>query len=167
CQDHVFADSRSFQLQLIFLSNSFSNLHHDACCYHQNLHYNKISSCNQIHSAFFFVYICNVYCSSGIDDISKRAQELVEKINHNRTSDQNMIDSFQEMLIEKVTEMCQQMKEHMYTVYEENSDNMQVKLQELSEVLESCTKLSHELLEASRALASLREGLAISQEIEL
>ncbi|XP_030597887.1 synaptonemal complex central element protein 2 isoform X1 [Archocentrus centrarchus] len=105
--------------------------------------------------------------SSGIDDISRRAQELVEKINHNRTSDQNMIDSFQETLIEKVTEMCQQMKEHMYTVYEENSDNMQVKLQELSEVLESCTKLSHELLEASRALASLREGLAISQEIEL
>ncbi|XP_030597911.1 synaptonemal complex central element protein 2 isoform X2 [Archocentrus centrarchus] len=107
------------------------------------------------------------HSSSGIDDISRRAQELVEKINHNRTSDQNMIDSFQETLIEKVTEMCQQMKEHMYTVYEENSDNMQVKLQELSEVLESCTKLSHELLEASRALASLREGLAISQEIEL
>lgn len=48
-------------------------------------------------------------------------------------------------------------------VYEENSNEMQVKLQELSEVLESCTKLNKELLEASRALTHLREGLAISQ----
>lgn len=58
------------------------------------------------------------------------------------------------------------MKEHMYTVYEENSNEMQVKLQELSEVLESCTKLNKELMEANRALAGLREGLAISQTSE-
>lgn len=59
--------------------------------------------------------------------------------------------------------MCQQMKENMYKVYEDNSDEMQVKLQELSEVLETCTKLNRELLEATQALACLREGLIISQ----
>lgn len=58
------------------------------------------------------------------------------------------------------------MKEHMYTVYEDNGNEMQVKLQELSEVLESCTKLNNELLEANQALASLRDGLAISQTSE-
>lgn len=57
------------------------------------------------------------------------------------------------------------MKEHMYTVYEKNSNEMQVKLQELTEVLESCTKLNSELLEASQALRSLREGLAISKAL--
>lgn len=62
--------------------------------------------------------------------------------------------------------MCQQMKDHMYTVYEENGNEMQVKLQELSKVLESCSKLNKELMEASRALAGLREGLAISQTSE-
>uniref|UniRef100_A0A8C2WL90 Synaptonemal complex central element protein 2 n=1 Tax=Cyclopterus lumpus TaxID=8103 RepID=A0A8C2WL90_CYCLU len=98
----------------------------------------------------------NIYCSSSIDDISRRAQELVEKINDSRTTDQKVLDSFQEKLVEKVTEMCQQMKDHMYTIYEENSNEMQVKLQELSEVLESCTKLNSELAEASQALASLR-----------
>lgn len=51
-----------------------------------------------------------------------------------------------------------QMKEHMYRVFEENSDRMQVNLQELQEVLDSCTKFSDELLEANRALACLREG---------
>ncbi|XP_054460718.1 synaptonemal complex central element protein 2 [Anoplopoma fimbria] len=106
------------------------------------------------------------HTSSSIDDISRRVQELVEKINDSRTTDQKVLDSFQEKLVEKVTEMCQQMKEHMYTIYEDNSNEMQVKLQELSEVLESCTKLNSELLEASQALASLRGGLAISQTSE-
>ncbi|XP_072240007.1 synaptonemal complex central element protein 2 [Leuresthes tenuis] len=107
------------------------------------------------------------HSSSSIDDISRRAQEMVENINHSRTSDQKVMDSFQEKIVEKVTEMCQQMKEHMYTVYEENSGEMQVKLQELSEVLESCSKLNQELLEASQALARLREGLDGSQKSEL
>ncbi|XP_041838383.1 synaptonemal complex central element protein 2 [Melanotaenia boesemani] len=101
--------------------------------------------------------------SVSIDDISRRAQEMVEKINHSRTSDQKVMDSFQEKLVEKVEAMCQHMKEHMFTVYEKNSDEMQVKLQELSEVLESCSKLNCELLEANQALAHLREGLDISQ----
>lgn len=59
-----------------------------------------------------------------------------------------------------MTEVCQQMKENMYTVYEENSNEMQVKLQELTEVLESCNKLIKELMEASQALAGLRADLA-------
>ncbi|XP_078805589.1 synaptonemal complex central element protein 2 isoform X3 [Oryzias latipes] len=102
----------------------------------------------------------------GIEDISRRAQETVEDINHSRTNDQKVMDDFQEKLAEKVTETCRQMKEHMYTVYEENSDEMQVKLQELSKVLESCSKLNRELLEAAQALAFLREGLAMSQRSE-
>uniref|UniRef100_A0A669D6E1 Synaptonemal complex central element protein 2 n=1 Tax=Oreochromis niloticus TaxID=8128 RepID=A0A669D6E1_ORENI len=113
-----------------------------------NLNFNKATGFN-------LIYIC---CSSRTDDISRKAQESVEKINQSRISNQKMIDSFQEKLVEKVTDLCMQMKEHMYKVYEENSDKMQVNLQELQEVLESCTKFSHELLEANRALACLREG---------
>ncbi|XP_071393447.1 synaptonemal complex central element protein 2-like [Centroberyx affinis] len=106
------------------------------------------------------------HSSSSIDDISRRVQDLVGKINDSRTNDQKVMGSFQEKLGEKVTEVCQQMKEHMYTVYEENSHDMQAKLQELSEVLESCSKLSDELQGASQALASLRTGLALSQTPE-
>uniref|UniRef100_A0A665W3S3 Synaptonemal complex central element protein 2 n=1 Tax=Echeneis naucrates TaxID=173247 RepID=A0A665W3S3_ECHNA len=110
-------------------------------------------------SAFVSSTLSDVYCSSRIEYISTRVQELVEKINCSRTSDQKVMDSFQEKLSEKVSETCQQMKELMYAVYDENSNEMQMKLQELTEVLESCTKLNNELLEASRALASLRESL--------
>ncbi|KAM7418611.1 hypothetical protein PAMA_015967 [Pampus argenteus] len=101
--------------------------------------------------------------SSSIDNVSRKVRELVERINHRRISDQKVMDSLQEKLMEKVKEICQQMKEYMYSVYEENSNEMQVKLQELSEVLKSCSKLNDELMEACQALASLREGLAITQ----
>ncbi|KAF7216446.1 synaptonemal complex central element protein 2 [Nothobranchius furzeri] len=104
--------------------------------------------------------------SSSTGNISRRAQELVEKINQNRTSDQQVMDSFHEKLQEKVTEVCQKMREDMYKVYEKNSDDMQGKIQELFEVLDSCAKLNQELLEAVQALASLREGLAITQMSE-
>uniref|UniRef100_A0A3B4X3X0 Uncharacterized protein n=1 Tax=Seriola lalandi dorsalis TaxID=1841481 RepID=A0A3B4X3X0_SERLL len=60
--------------------------------------------------------------------------------------------NFQIIFLPQVSETCRQMKEHMFTVYEENGNEMQVKLQELTEVLESCTKLNNELLEASQAL---------------
>lgn len=43
-----------------------------------------------------------MYCSSSIDDISRRVQDLVEKINNSRTSDQKVMDSFQQKLVDKV-----------------------------------------------------------------
>ncbi|XP_054897591.1 synaptonemal complex central element protein 2 [Poeciliopsis prolifica] len=104
--------------------------------------------------------------SSYIDEISKRAQEMVEKINQERTRDQEMMESFQKQLTEKVAEMCQLIKEEMFTIYELNSNEIQVKLQELSEVLEKCSKLEHELLEASQALSCLKDGLDINQRPE-
>ncbi len=63
--------------------------------------------------------------------------------------------------------MCQHMKEHMYTIYEVNSNEMEVKLQELSEVLENCAKLNKEFMEAGKALTGLTEILATDQMSEL
>lgn len=77
-----------------------------------------------------------------------------------------LICSFTSHIIPKVTETCQKMKEHMYTIYDETSKEMEVMLQELCEVLESCTKLNSELEEASQALESLRGALAITQASE-
>ncbi|KAM6941407.1 synaptonemal complex central element protein 2 [Lycodopsis pacificus] len=93
--------------------------------------------------------------TSSIDDISRRLQELVESINDKRATDQEVLGSFQNKLVDKVTEMCQQMNVHLYTVYEEKSDELNVKLQEVIQVLGNCTKLNAELVEAREALTSL------------
>lgn len=56
------------------------------------------------------------------------------------------------------------MKESMYTVYEDNSNEMHVKLKELSKVLESCTRLHQELMEATQALSGLRVSIGIKKQ---
>uniref|UniRef100_A0A674EEW5 Synaptonemal complex central element protein 2 n=1 Tax=Salmo trutta TaxID=8032 RepID=A0A674EEW5_SALTR len=104
--------------------------------------------------------------SSRIDDIGKKVQDLVGKINDSRTMDQTIMDNFQDKLVEKVGEICGQMKEHMYTVYEENSHAMQATLQELTLVLESCSRLNTELHTVSEALAGLNRGLTLHRSTE-
>lgn len=63
-----------------------------------------------------------------------------------------------------MTHVCEEMKGSMYTVYEDNSDEMQMKLQELSKVLDNCTRLHQELLEATQALSGLRASLGIKKQ---
>ncbi|KAK6300661.1 hypothetical protein J4Q44_G00287590 [Coregonus suidteri] len=104
--------------------------------------------------------------SSRIDDIGKKVQDLVGKINDSRTMDQKIMDNFQDKLVEKVGEICGRMKEHMYTVYEENSHAMQAMLQELTLVLESCSRINTELHTVSQALAGLNRALTLHQSTE-
>ncbi|XP_068176837.1 synaptonemal complex central element protein 2 isoform X2 [Antennarius striatus] len=92
---------------------------------------------------------------TSINNISQDVQRLIEKVNSNRSSDLKMIDHFQEQMIALVTEMCQQMKSCMYSIYEANSAEMQPKLQEVSELLENCVKVSGELEEANQELSGL------------
>ncbi|CAL8388645.1 unnamed protein product [Arctogadus glacialis] len=99
---------------------------------------------------------------SKIDDISAQVQHMVAKINDRRGNDQKVMESFQETLAAKVTEFSQEMKEHMYAVYEDNSCDMQTKLEELSGVLERCSQLNEDLLGARQALKGLSQGLALS-----
>lgn len=57
--------------------------------------------------------------------------------------------------------MCQEMKDSMYGVYEDNSSEMQTKLKELSQVLDNCARLHQELMEATQALSGLRASIGI------
>lgn len=73
----------------------------------QSIHWRDNSSTCVCRKAKFNLHVCqhllpDINCSSDIDDISRRVQDLVEKINNSRTSDQKVMDSFQEKLVEKV-----------------------------------------------------------------
>ncbi|XP_026862332.2 synaptonemal complex central element protein 2 [Electrophorus electricus] len=94
-----------------------------------------------------------------IDDIGKKAQDLIERINQSRAMDQKIMNSFEEKLMQKVSEMCQQVKEQMFEYYEEHSQGMQAKLIELTGVLERSNQLSLELQDASQTLAAINKGL--------
>ncbi|XP_051572803.1 synaptonemal complex central element protein 2-like isoform X3 [Myxocyprinus asiaticus] len=102
--------------------------------------------------------------SSSIDEIGKKAQDLIERINERRAMDQHVMDSFEEKLIKKVREMCQQVKEQMFVFYEQHSQGMEASISELSEVLERSSQLSMELQGASQTLAAINKGLQHSTE---
>ncbi|RXN35464.1 synaptonemal complex central element 2-like protein [Labeo rohita] len=102
--------------------------------------------------------------SSRIDVIGKKAQDLIEKINERRAMDQHVMNSFEEQLIKKVSEMCQQVKEQMFEYYEQHSQGMEASINELSEVLERSSQLSMELQGASQTLAAINKGLQHSSE---
>ncbi|XP_060757550.1 synaptonemal complex central element protein 2 isoform X2 [Neoarius graeffei] len=94
-----------------------------------------------------------------IDEIGKKAQDLIERINQSRAMDQKLMNSFEEKLMKKVSEICQQLKEQMFEYYERNSRGMEMKLTELTEVLEHSSQLSMELQGASQTLAAINKGL--------
>uniref|UniRef100_A0A8C1VLZ4 Synaptonemal complex central element protein 2 n=1 Tax=Cyprinus carpio TaxID=7962 RepID=A0A8C1VLZ4_CYPCA len=102
--------------------------------------------------------------NSQIDEIGKKAQDLIERINERRAMDQHVMNSFEEKLIKKVSEMCQQVKEQMFEYYEQHSQGMEASITELSEVLERSSQLSMELQGASQTLAAINKGLQHSTE---
>ncbi|XP_071387364.1 synaptonemal complex central element protein 2 [Centroberyx affinis] len=102
---------------------------------------------------------CSYPLSSKIDEIGKRAQDLIERINQSRAMDQEIMASFENELLSKVNEVCQQVKEQMFSSYEEHGRGMEASLQELSEVLERSSQLSMELQGVSQTLSAINTGL--------
>uniref|UniRef100_A0AAZ3SF19 Synaptonemal complex central element protein 2 n=1 Tax=Oncorhynchus tshawytscha TaxID=74940 RepID=A0AAZ3SF19_ONCTS len=97
--------------------------------------------------------------SSTIEEIGKKAQDLIEQINQSRAIDQEIMTTFENKLMNKVSEVCQQVKEQMFSSYEEHGRGMEANLQELSEVLERCSQLSMELQGASQTLSAINNSL--------
>ncbi|XP_051570216.1 synaptonemal complex central element protein 2-like [Myxocyprinus asiaticus] len=105
--------------------------------------------------------------NSSIDEIGKKAQDLIEGINERRAVDQHVMDSFEEKLIKNVREVCQQVKEQMFVFYEQHSQGMEASITELSEVLDRSSQLSLELQGASQTLAAINKGLQHSTEQQI
>lgn len=59
----------------------------------------------------------------------------------------------------QVSEACQQLKEQVFTSYDEHGHRMEASLQELSEVLERSSQLSSELHGASQTLSVINVDL--------
>ncbi|KAJ8254522.1 hypothetical protein COCON_G00211340 [Conger conger] len=105
--------------------------------------------------------------SSRVDQIGRRVQDLVEKINDRRATDQEIVNDFQDKLTKKVSEVCQQVKEQMFGTYEANGRLIESRLQEISEVLGRSSQLISELQGASQILAAINKGLCKTPERSL
>ncbi|XP_072319128.1 synaptonemal complex central element protein 2 [Eucyclogobius newberryi] len=95
--------------------------------------------------------------SSSMVQLRNKVEELVERINTSRSSDQKEMESYQKTFSDRLAEMCQQLKDHLYSVYEANSVKIEEKLTELSVILNNCDQFYEELHEATQALSRLRD----------
>ncbi|XP_062387860.1 synaptonemal complex central element protein 2 [Sardina pilchardus] len=108
--------------------------------------------------------ICSFPLNKTINEIGKKAQDLIERINHSRAMDQKVIANFEDTLMKKVRETCQELKDNLFSHYEEQSHGMEARLQELSKVLGRSSQLSVELQGASQVLVSINKGLQQTPE---
>ncbi|CAB1344514.1 unnamed protein product [Coregonus sp. 'balchen'] len=100
------------------------------------------------------------------DSTSERSSSSMTISTDESQEHQIRIDDIGKKVQDLVGEICGRMKEHMYTVYEENSHAMQAMLQELTLVLESCSRINTELHTVSQALAGLNRALTLHQSTE-
>ncbi|XP_063048394.1 synaptonemal complex central element protein 2 [Engraulis encrasicolus] len=109
---------------------------------------------------------CSFPLNQKVDTIGRKAQDLIERINHSRAIDQKLMVEFEETLMNKVSEICEGLKNHMFSQYEEQSSRMEAQLQQLSEVLGRSSQLCVDLQGASQTLAVINRGLQHNSEQE-
>ncbi|XP_075062857.1 synaptonemal complex central element protein 2 isoform X2 [Mixophyes fleayi] len=96
---------------------------------------------------------------ASVDGLQRRAQSLIDKINEGRSSDQDMMKSFNTSLSMKVTELSQCLEERMYQMYEQNNTLLQARLQEFSQVVERIRQLQSELKHVCQTVATVYKDL--------
>ncbi|XP_006631700.2 synaptonemal complex central element protein 2 isoform X2 [Lepisosteus oculatus] len=100
-----------------------------------------------------------------IEEIGKKAQDLIEKLNESRKENDELMNNFQDKIMMKVESLCQQMKDHMCEVYEEDNMLVEEKLQQLSESLQRSRLLNMELHGASQSLRTINKCLCFPTDL--
>uniref|UniRef100_W5MP54 Synaptonemal complex central element protein 2 n=1 Tax=Lepisosteus oculatus TaxID=7918 RepID=W5MP54_LEPOC len=103
--------------------------------------------------------------NSRIEEIGKKAQDLIEKLNESRKENDELMNNFQDKIMMKVESLCQQMKDHMCEVYEEDNMLVEEKLQQLSESLQRSRLLNMELHGASQSLRTINKCLCFPTDL--
>ncbi|XP_044138874.1 synaptonemal complex central element protein 2 [Bufo gargarizans] len=98
---------------------------------------------------------------ANVEALQKRAQSLIDKINEGRIKDQTLMKNFNTNLNIKVAELSQCLEERMYQMYEQNNTQLQVRLQELSNIMDKIGQLQAELKQVCQTVATVYKDLGL------
>ncbi|KAG9473113.1 hypothetical protein GDO78_014731 [Eleutherodactylus coqui] len=93
--------------------------------------------------------------------LQSRAQKLINKINEGRERDQTMMKNFNTNLNIKVAEMTQCLQDRIFQIYEENNVQLQVRLQEFTEIIERIGQLQAELKQVCQTVVIVYKDLCL------
>nr|XP_006111940.1 synaptonemal complex central element protein 2 [Pelodiscus sinensis] len=89
---------------------------------------------------------------SNIENLQKRTQQLIEKINENRKKDH-------------VSSLAEKLEEMMFLIYDRHNKQMQDKLQELSEIMERISQIQAELRQVCHTVEAAYKDLCMQPEV--
>ncbi|KAM4036710.1 synaptonemal complex central element protein 2 isoform 1-T5 [Anomaloglossus baeobatrachus] len=101
---------------------------------------------------------------SNVEALQSRAQGLIDKINEGRFKDQTMMKDFNTNLNIKVAELSQCLEDRMYQMYEQNNTQLQVRLQELTEIIERIGQLQTELKQVCQTVVTVYKDLGLQHD---
>uniref|UniRef100_A0A8C3T5Z5 Synaptonemal complex central element protein 2 n=1 Tax=Chelydra serpentina TaxID=8475 RepID=A0A8C3T5Z5_CHESE len=102
---------------------------------------------------------------SNTENLQKRTQQLIEKINENRKKDHTVMSNFRESLLLKVSSLAEKLEEMMFLIYDRHNKQMQDKLQELSEIMERISQIQTELRQVCHTVEAAYKDLCVQPEV--
>ncbi|XP_067416448.1 synaptonemal complex central element protein 2 [Emydura macquarii macquarii] len=102
---------------------------------------------------------------SNIENLQKRTQQLIEKINENRKKDHTVMSNFRDSLLLKVSSLAEKLEEMMFLIYDCHNKQMQDKLQELSEIMERISQIQTELRQVCHTVEAAYKDLCKQPEV--
>ncbi|XP_065275696.1 synaptonemal complex central element protein 2 [Emys orbicularis] len=102
---------------------------------------------------------------SNIENLQRRTQQLIEKINENRKKDHTVMSNFRESLMLKVSSLAEKLEEMMFLIYDRHNKQMQDKLQELSEIMERISQIQTELRQVCHTVEAAYKDLCVQPEV--
>ncbi|XP_056426429.1 synaptonemal complex central element protein 2 [Hyla sarda] len=101
---------------------------------------------------------------ANVEALQSRAQCLIDKINEGRSMDQTLMKNFNTNLNIKVAELSQCLEDRMYQMYEENNTQLQVRLQELTDIIERIGQLQAELKQVCQTVVTVYKDLGLQHD---
>ncbi|XP_059588255.1 synaptonemal complex central element protein 2 [Alligator mississippiensis] len=102
---------------------------------------------------------------ANIENLQKRTQQLIDKINENRKKDHTVMSNFRESLLLKVSTLAEKLEEMMFLIYDLHNKLMQDKLQELSDAMGRISQIGAELRQVCHAVEAAYKDLCIQPEM--
>ncbi|KAM4643794.1 synaptonemal complex central element protein 2 [Amazona ochrocephala] len=101
---------------------------------------------------------------ASVGDLQHRAQHLIDKVNSSRKEDHNVMSTFRESLLLKVSGLAEQLEERLFHLYGIHNELIQERLQELAEVMERVGEAEAELRQVCRTVEAAYRDLCLQPE---
>ncbi|TRZ09468.1 hypothetical protein HGM15179_017643 [Zosterops borbonicus] len=99
-----------------------------------------------------------------LEGLQQQAQDVFSRINDGRKEDHKVLSGFRETLLQKVSELAEQLEERLFQAYGVHNELIQQRLQALAEVMESVEEAQAEMRRICGAVEAAYRDLCLQPE---